>query len=322
MTGPYGSRHERIDWYRSPIDERELASLMRPSDGRGLAHSAGHLLLLGATGFFAYWLYLQRQYAPALVALLLHGACYSFLGCAGAGHELAHRTAFRTKWLNEVFLLLFAFLTWNNCFYFRVSHIGHHRSTLFAGLDGEVRPVQALRYSDWLWAVGFDVPSMVRAVRIVVENSLNIVRGEWGAFLFPTTDLRSRRKVVIWARSVLFGHASLAAIFLLSGHWPLLLLVTFAPFIADWMSKLLALVQHFGMRPNVRDFRLNSRTVLLNPFVAFLYWQMNYHVEHHMYPGVPFYNLKKLRGLIEHDLPPPCRGMLGALRELATNRPR
>ena len=45
---------------------------------------------------------------------------------------------------------------------------------------------------------------------------------------------------------------------------------------------------------------------------------MNYHIEHHMYPAVPFYQLKALRGQIEHDLPPASRGMRALLRDIAT----
>ena len=36
---------------------------------------------------------------------------------------------------------------------------------------------------------------------------------------------------------------------------------------------------------------------------------MQYHLEHHMFPAVPFYNLPKLRKVIEHDLPPAPHGL-------------
>jgi fatty acid desaturase len=36
---------------------------------------------------------------------------------------------------------------------------------------------------------------------------------------------------------------------------------------------------------------------------------MQYHVEHHMFPAVPFYNLPALRKAIEHDLPPAPHGL-------------
>ncbi|MCU7861459.1 MAG: fatty acid desaturase, partial [Candidatus Thiodiazotropha sp. (ex Lucinoma kastoroae)] len=82
------------------------------------------------------------------------------------------------------------------------------------------------------------------------------------------------------------------------------------------INIVLAAGQHFGMKPDVNDFRLNSRTILLNPFLAFLYWQMNYHIEHHMYPTVPFYSLKRLHSLIATDTPVPTRGIIGLIREM------
>ena len=36
---------------------------------------------------------------------------------------------------------------------------------------------------------------------------------------------------------------------------------------------------------------------------------MNYHIEHHMFPGVPFYNLPKLHVAICQYLPNVCDGI-------------
>ena len=43
---------------------------------------------------------------------------------------------------------------------------------------------------------------------------------------------------------------------------------------------------------------------------------MNYHVEHHMYPAVPYYNLPKLRKAIENELPIATRGLIATWREV------
>jgi fatty acid desaturase len=43
---------------------------------------------------------------------------------------------------------------------------------------------------------------------------------------------------------------------------------------------------------------------------------MQYHLEHHMYPAVPFYNLGKLRKAIEHDLPPATHGLRATWKEM------
>ena len=50
------------------------------------------------------------------------------------------------------------------------------------------------------------------------------------------------------------------------------------------------------------DHRLNTRTVKMNVVNRFLYWNMNYHVEHHMFPMVPYHRLPELHEEIKHDL--------------------
>jgi nitrite reductase/ring-hydroxylating ferredoxin subunit len=54
----------------------------------------------------------------------------------------------------------------------------------------------------------------------------------------------------------------------------------------------------------------------MNPVFRFLYLNMNYHVEHHMFPSVPYYNLPALHEEIKAYLPPPKTSVLAAYREL------
>ena len=68
------------------------------------------------------------------------------------------------------------------------------------------------------------------------------------------------------------------------------------------MHLVYGLTQHAGMGENVLDHRLNTRTVKMCWFNRFLYWNMNYHVEHHMFPMVPFHRLPELHEQIKGDL--------------------
>jgi fatty acid desaturase len=43
---------------------------------------------------------------------------------------------------------------------------------------------------------------------------------------------------------------------------------------------------------------------------------MNYHIEHHMFPMVPYHALPRLHALIKDDLPPPNPSMAHAYDEL------
>ena len=76
------------------------------------------------------------------------------------------------------------------------------------------------------------------------------------------------------------------------------------------------LTQHTGLQENIKDHRYSTRTVYLNPVFSFLYWHMEYHIEHHMFPTVPSYNLPKLHHLIKDQMPPAKKGLWGAYKEI------
>ena len=79
---------------------------------------------------------------------------------------------------------------------------------------------------------------------------------------------------------------------------------------------LTGVLQHAGLADNVVDHRLNSRTVYMNPISRFIYWNMNYHVEHHMFPMVPYHALPRLHEIMKADLPLPNRSIAAAFREM------
>ena len=306
----------RINWYHSPLDKDVLRQLTERRDWRGCCQLLPQLLLTAATGAGAYFAFLHLPWPYIVCACYLHATVFAFWGLAGAGHELCHGTVFKTRWLNECFLVLVAFLSWTNFVYFRASHKKHHQLTVHAGLDLEVVLPLRLSRRDWLYAFTANVPAFFFVLATVIRHSRGIIRGEWEERIFPVADVEGRRALARWARVLLLGHLALAALFLAFHLWPLLLLVTFAPFYAGWLNFLCGFPQHVGLQPSVPDFRLCCRTMTLNPFLRFLYWQMNYHVEHHMYAAVPFFNLGKLRAAIADDLPPAYPGLLAAWREI------
>ena len=65
----------------------------------------------------------------------------------------------------------------------------------------------------------------------------------------------------------------------------------------------LVLAQHSGLAEDILDYRLNTRTIRLNPVVSFLYMHMEYHTEHHIYPNIPFHSLAQFRSIIDDQMP-------------------
>ena len=84
----------------------------------------------------------------------------------------------------------------------------------------------------------------------------------------------------------------------------------------SWLQALFGLTQHAGLAEDVLDHRLNTRTIYMNPVLRFLYWNMNYHVEHHMFPLVPFHALAALHEELKADMPAPYHGLMDAYREI------
>jgi MocE subfamily Rieske [2Fe-2S] domain protein len=54
----------------------------------------------------------------------------------------------------------------------------------------------------------------------------------------------------------------------------------------------------------------------MNRIHRYLYWNMNYHIEHHMFPLVPYHQLPKLHELVKADMPMPYHGLVEAYREI------
>lgn len=321
----------KINWYRCKIDKAVMSELMRKSDARAFAQVIPQLMLFAATGTLAYLAFLQVHVTNwpwtlplLLLALFVHGSFSQFYGGI-AGHELSHKTPFKTQFWNDFFLAIFAFLAWFDPVSYRVSHVKHHQVTLHAGHDGEVVLPQGL---DWhgikffLKTFTFDPMTPFRLLRswgfaAFGDSSKSLFFSpDWMERIMPKTKEELRRDHRRWAAIVLGGHLILATLFILTGHWILIIIVTFGCQYCTWLAMLCGAPQHIGLASNVPDFRLCCRTYTCSWLPAFLYWNMQYHVEHHMFPAVPFYNLPRLRKAIEHDLPPAPHGLRATWREL------
>jgi fatty acid desaturase len=304
----------RIKWYRSPIAPDDLARLNQRSDRKGFAQTVGHLALLAVTGSLAWYAVGRLPLLGVLALLFLHGTFYAFL--LNGFHELCHQTVFQTRYLNGLFLNIYSFLSWLNPVLFWASHQEHHKNTLHPPDDLEVVLPVKLTLKTYLGFAFINPLGFYNRLVSVIRLSLGKVDGEWANLLFPPDDLAKRRPLVKWARILLLGHALIVVMSLALGLWMIPIIVTLAPFYGAGFQYLFNEAQHIGLSDNVSDYRLNTRTILLNPFLRFLYWHMNYHIEHHMYAAVPCYNLAKLHTLIEHDLPHCPNGLVETWQEI------
>ena len=52
----------------------------------------------------------------------------------------------------------------------------------------------------------------------------------------------------------------------------------------------------------------------MNPVSRFIYWNMNYHIDHHMYAAVPFHQLPKFHEVLKKGLPESPSSFVAGIR--------
>ena len=313
----------RIKWYRCPIDPTVLRELSKPSDLQGFKMALGHLGLWLLTGLLGFYFAIEQLWLGFLLMIFLHGTVGTFF--SAPHHELCHGTVFKTKRLNEIFLRIFSTLGLQNFHIYKMSHSYHHRFTLHRIADKEVvlPKTPSLKFLYLLQLFTFNItggfesrglfPTMRGLFRVAADR-MEQPYNEWGTELYAEFP-EERLKAVHWARYLIAVHLSFAVFAVLIGYPILILIVSLHPFIGNWLRYFVGAPMHCGLRSDVSDFRKCVRTITLDPISEFLYWHMNWHLEHHMFAAVPCYNLKKLYEAVAEDMPKP-RTLISSWQEM------
>lgn len=294
-------------WYRTEVPRARLEALMRRSDfpatrdaalwiGIALAAAAGGILLWGT-----WW---------ALPCFLVYGVLY---GSASGSrwHEAGHGTAFRTRWMDQFVYNVACFCMMRDPTIWRWQHTRHHTDTLIVGRDAEIQAMRPARLARILLNL-FGLVDVPRALGLMVVHARGRLTAEEQTFV-PEQE---RHKVYRTSRIWLAIYLATVLTAVATHSWLPVVLVGGPRLYGAFMHVIYGLTQHAGLGENVLDHRLNTRTVLMGPVNRFLYLNMNYHIEHHMFPMVPYHQLPALHEEIRHDLPAPYPSLWAAYREL------
>jgi len=312
LVGPEAARAPEAglveaSWFRSEVPRKRMKELMRRSDGPALRDTAiwiGAMAVSGGLGvaFWGGWV--------AVPFFFVYGLLYGS-GSDSRWHESGHGTAFKTRRLNNLLYQLASFMIMREPTVWRWSHTRHHTDTLILGRDPEIAAMRPARLGRIVLNLAglVDVPM---AFRDMVLHACGRLHAEEQTFV-PESE-RSR---IYWtARAWLVVYAATAAACVLTGSILPVLLIGGPRMYGVFMDVIYGLTQHAGMGENVLDHRLNSRTVRMNRINRFLYWNMNYHVEHHLFPMVPYHRLADLHEEIKGDLAAPYPSIWAAYKEI------
>jgi MocE subfamily Rieske [2Fe-2S] domain protein len=294
-------------WYASPVAKADMRALLERRDGPALRDTALWFLLIGTFGLAGYWLWGTPW---AVLAFAAYGVMYAS-SSDSRWHECGHGTAFKTDWLNNTLYEIASFMVLRESTPWRWSHTRHHSDTIIVGRDPEIavpRPPDLLA----IFASFFNLKVFPKYFRNVALHCAGRLTPEELTYI-PEFE---HRKVIRAARVYALIYAGVIGLCVYTGSLLPLMYVGLPNLYGAWLMVVYGLTQHAGLAENVLDHRLNCRTVYMHPIHNFLYWNMGYHLEHHMFPLVPYHALPRLHALIKADTPPPYRGLLEAYREI------
>ena len=294
-------------WYSCPVDRKQLKSLMGRRDAPAVRDTLIWLGALAASGVAAahWW-----GHWAAVPFFIVYGVLY---GSASDSrwHECSHGTAFNNRWLNEAVYYLACVMIVREPVIWRWSHARHHTDTLIVGRDPEIQ----VQRPPHMLALALDMFALKHVTKTIVglfSHAAGRLTEEECTFV-PEAE---RGKVAWGARIGLGLIAGVCACCLAVGSVLPAMFIGLPSIYGAFMGPFFATTQHAGLAEDVLDHRLNSRTVYMNPLFRFLYWNMNYHVEHHLFPLVPYHALPRLHEAVRPFCPPPYRSCWEVYREI------
>lgn len=274
---------------REPIDAGLLEALHLVSP-RHYARVAIFLILFLGAAVTACWLAESGTVAGGWIYLvnapLYLVAAASLHGISLFTHEGVHGTlSQRLRW-NRALSIACAQPVLQNFSAYKVLHLKHHQHL---GQEGD--PDHYANYTRWTW-----LQFLMHWGRLIIGYPVYIVA-------IPILGYRqgtaSDRRWILFEAGV--SVCWVAAAF----YW--------CPWLWLWHGWLIpmliinTLVNIRGMSQHTflehqSDPILGTRSILTNPVTAFFMCNENYHLEHHLYPGVPWYNLPRLHQTLRSDL--------------------
>lgn len=290
------------------IRPEEIRKLSTPSVFKAAASIALDWLLI-ALNF-----YLAVRFQNIFVWIF----CFVFaarmqLAFAVLVHEGSHRRLFKNYKLNDyICQFLCAAPVFFSMYSYQKAHLKHHRDPL-APDDPDITltggyPVTKASFTRKLLRDAFGI-SYFKFIRYFLKigsktSKVNLSQDadapDVGPQELKAQGVGDRMPVWLQVFSMLSVNFLIWFVLYRSGHGWFYFFFWFLPEITalQVILRIRGVAEHAGYKQGP-DQRLNSRTVI-NPLQTFLFapHNVNYHIEHHQYPGVPFYNLPKVHKLM------------------------
>lgn len=203
-------------------------------------------------------------------------------------HEAAHYSMFRNKTLDRWVGFFMGVPVFVSASAYRVLHAYHHKYTRDTGDPDEFNNATKNRFL--LSALFYSWLVIGTPIYLIHVFLTSMIRGTW----------RDRRDVLVeyTLLVVIFSGAYATArhfgrtdVLLHCWAFPMIIAMIFAN-VRSW-------AEHTQTIPG--DPLTQTRTVVSNRLVSFLMCNLNYHLEHHLCPSIPWYNLPAMHELMKDE---------------------
>ena len=203
-------------------------------------------------------------------------------------HEGIHGSLFRNRALDRGFGFVLGAPALFSATAYRVTHLNHHRHNRTA-LD----PDEFTNVSKHRWIVVFLFYAWGLAGIIVYVFHVPIM-----ALLRGTRRQRMAVLLEYALLAIIYAGVILGALHV--GCFPVVLHGWIIPlFFANLFGNFRGWAEHMMTRAG--HPLIQTRTVTSNSFVSFFMCNLNYHLEHHLFPAMPWYHLPRLHRLLQDD---------------------
>ena len=269
------------------IPKDKLRPFLKRNNISGIIHLCIHLGLILFSGILIHF---SANIFLKILVMTAHGSFIAFL-YAGL-HECIHKSAFKNKRLNEIVGYFIGFLLLRSFLNGRYRHMAHHTFTQHPEKDPDKVDFPS-GYIDYLKHVT-SFTLWIRIIENLFRHSLGKTSESEKNYI-PESEIKS---LIFESRMMSIGYI---LIIFLSIYFSstFFLIYWFIPrILGEPFLRLVRMVEHTG-KDETADMIHNTRTSFPSAFLKFLYWNMPYHIEHHLYASVPFHKLPKFHNLIK-----------------------
>ncbi|MDH3443984.1 MAG: fatty acid desaturase [Deltaproteobacteria bacterium] len=260
----------------------EKRRAIRDLHSRENLHNLRLVLFLAIYGIAAYLMWTRDD---LLVQIAGSASIVSaMVGLTVMVHEASHKPLFKSTALNNFVVMLCGLPILLPVSAFRTNHKGHHarRSSKVDPDEVAFPRLERLR-SRSAYFVAFLAKA---SAFITVLPVSSVIR----------SDGRTRVQTMAEYTSLAAFLASLFWLVPLAAMWKLWLLPLL---ITAIFTQLRAIAEHGATTRG--DVFTATRTIVSNRFLSFMMCNINYHLEHHLFPAVPWYNLPRIHQLLKDE---------------------